>query len=142
MNGYPMLSSFQMLLNSRPPWSTVLVWYLRGIAVLLLVGGVIHWARIIGIVPWREVWFWDMPVEWQAVTVFFAVLDLVAGIGLWLSVSWGTVMWLFRAGSQIVIHTIFSDVFGRRPYEIAFYLMTIAIYLLLTYLMERENRAH
>ena len=42
------------------------------------------------------VWFWDMPVEWQAATVFFAVLDLVAAIGLWLAVSWGAVMWLLQ----------------------------------------------
>ena len=136
-----MLANFHAILSSRPPWGTILVWYLRAIAVLLLGGGLIHWARIIGITPWREVWFWDMPLAWQSATIFFGVLDLVAAIGLWLAVSWGTVMWLFRAGSQIVMHTLFSDIYGRRPYEISFYLLTIAGYLLLTYLMERENRA-
>lgn len=137
-----MFTSLLDLTRTRPPWSTVLIWYLRGIAILLIAGGIIHWARIIGIVPWRDIWFPDMPIAWQAATVFFGVLDLVAAIGLWLSVSWGTVMWLFRAGSQIVMHTVFSDIYGRRPYEIAFYLLTIALYLLLTYLMERENRTH
>ncbi len=137
-----MITSFQDLLKTRPPWSSVLVWYLRGMALLLIGGGIIHWARIVGFVPWRGQWFWDMPVEWQAATVFFAVLDLVAATGLWLAVSWGTVMWLFRAMSQIVMHSLFSDVFGRRPYEIAFYFLTIAIYLLLMYLMEREMRTN
>lgn len=136
-----MITTFQELLRARPPWSTVLIWYLRAMALLLIGGGVIHWARIVGYVPWREVWFWDMPIAWQAATVFFGVLDLVAAIGLWLTVSWGTVMWLVRAFSQIVMHTIFWETFGRRPYEISFYLLTIAIYLLLLYLMERENRA-
>ncbi|TWI92601.1 hypothetical protein JM93_00143 [Roseibium hamelinense] len=117
-----------------------MVLYLRCMALLLLGGGIIHWARIIGIVPWRDTWFWDMPLSWQTVTVFFAVLDLVAAIGLWLTVSWGTVMWFFRAGCQILMHTAFADMFGRRPYEIAFYLLTIAIYLLLLYLTEREAR--
>jgi len=126
--------------NNRPAWSVMLVWYLRAMAVLLIGGGLIHWARIVGMVPWRGVWFWDMPIEWQAATVFFAVLDLVAAIGLWLTVSWGTVMWLTRALSQVVMHTMFSDVFGRRPYEIAFYLLTIAIYLVLLYLTDREQR--
>ncbi len=135
-----MIVSFQDLIRNRPPWSVVLVWYLRVMAVLLLGGGVIHWARIVGVTPWRGVWFWDMPVEWQAATVFFGVLDLVAAIGLWLAVSWGTVMWLFRALCQVVMHTAFSDVFGRRPYEISFYAGTILVYLLLLYLMERENR--
>ena len=126
--------------NNRPSATIMLVWYLRAMAVLLIAGGLIHWARIVGIVPWRSVWFWDMPIEWQAATVFFAVLDLVAAIGLWLTVSWGTVMWLTRALSQVVMHTMFADVFGRRPYEIAFYLLTIAIYLVLLYLSDREQR--
>ncbi|GGE77779.1 hypothetical protein H1W37_00980 [Stappia taiwanensis] len=135
-----MISLIKDFVQSRPAWSVVLVWYLRAMAVLLLGGGLIHWARIIGIVPWRGAWFWDMPVEWQAATVFFAVLDLVAAIGLWLTVSWGAVMWLFRALTQVVMHSAFSDVFGRRPYEIAFYLLTIALYLTLLYLTEREQR--
>jgi hypothetical protein len=127
--------------KNRPAWSVALIWYLRAMAVLLIGGGLIHWARIVGIVPWRGFWFWDMPIEWQAATVFFAVLDLVAAIGLWLTVSWGTVMWLTRALTQVVMHTVFSDVFGRRPYEIGFYLATIAIYLVLLYLSDREQRS-
>lgn len=134
-----MFFSLQEFLNSRLPWQNVLVWYLRGIALLLIGGGIIHWARIVGITPWRGLWFWDMPIEWQAATVFFGVLDLVAAIGLWLAVSWGTVMWLFRAASQIVMHTLFSDIFGRRPYEIAFYFLTIGIYLLILYMIDREQ---
>ncbi|WP_306027602.1 MULTISPECIES: DUF6163 family protein [unclassified Stappia] len=128
-------------LKNRPAWSQILVWYLRGMAIMLIGAGLIHWARIVGIVPWRGLWFWDMPVEWQTATVFFAVIDLVAAIGLWLTVSWGAVMWLTRALTQVVMHSLFSDIFGRRPYEIAFYLTTIAIYLVLLYLSDREQRS-
>ncbi|WP_186395783.1 DUF6163 family protein [Stappia sp. TSB10GB4] len=135
-----MTALFLDFLKNRPPWSVTLVLYLRAMAILLLFAGLIHWGRIVGITPWRGQWFWEMPVEWQAATVFFAVLDLVAAIGLWLTVSWGTVMWLTRALSQVVMHTLFSDIYGRRPYEIAFYLTTIAIYLILLYLSEREQR--
>ncbi|AMN54008.1 MULTISPECIES: DUF6163 family protein [Stappiaceae] len=137
-----MITSFQDLIDSRPPWSTLLIWYLRGIAIILIGGGVIYWARIIGIVEWRGLWFWDMPVALQGAIVFFAVLDLVAATGLWLTVSWGTVMWIFRCFCQIVMHTAFSDLYGRRPYEIAFYLLTIAIYAGLAFLMDRENKAN
>ncbi|WP_298958053.1 DUF6163 family protein [uncultured Roseibium sp.] len=135
-----MITSFQDLIDSRPPWSTLLIWYLRVIAIILIGGGVIYWARIIGIVEWRGLWFWEMPIALQGAIVFFAVLDLVAATGLWLTVSWGTVMWLFRCFCQIVMHTAFSDLYGRRPYEIAFYLLTIAIYVTLHYLTIKENR--
>ncbi|MHC5653875.1 DUF6163 family protein [Stappia sp.] len=135
-----MIGALRDFWSNKRDWNSVLVWYLRAMAILLIGGGLIHWARIVGIVPWRGAWFWEMPVEWQAATVFFAVLDLVAAIGLWLAVSWGTVMWLLRALTQVVMHSLFSDIYGRRPYEIAFYLTTIAIYLVILYLADREQR--
>lgn len=136
-----MITSFQDLLDARPPWNSILVWYLRVIAVILIGGGVIYWARIVGIVEWRGHFFWEMPIALQVAIVFFAVLDLVAATGLWLAVSWGTVMWIFRCFCQIVMHTAFSDLYGRRPYEIAFLLGTIAVYAGLAYLTHRETRA-
>ena len=102
-------------------------------------GGVIYWARIVGVVEWRGSGFWEMPIAMQGAIVFFAVLDLVAAIGLWLTVSWGTVMWLFRCFCQIVMHTVFGPLWPR-PYEITFYLLTILIYVGLTYLMNRKTR--
>ena len=135
-----MLTLLQDFTRTRPPWRTVLVWYLRFLAILLIGGGIIHWARIVGYVPWRGVLFVDMQVDWQVATVYFGVIDMVAGIGLWLAASWGPVMWLLRLLSQIVMHTLFQSIFGSRPYEISFYLVTIAIYLALTVLSERERR--
>ncbi|MDN3718792.1 hypothetical protein QW131_05100 [Roseibium salinum] len=67
-----MITSFQDLIETRPPWSTVLIWYLRGIAILLFAGGVIYWARIIGVVEWRGFWFWEMPLALQGAIVFFS----------------------------------------------------------------------
>lgn len=119
----------------------LLLAFLRGIGATLVIAGIIHWARIIGYVPWRGYFFWDMPTEWQAVTVYFAVFDLTAAVGLWLGVSWGVVMWLMVALSQITMHSLFSDTFGQRPWEITYYLITIVVYLGLAYLAEREARA-
>ena len=38
-----------------------------------------------------------------AAVIFFAVLDLLAAVGLWLATPWGGVLWLFAALSQIFI---------------------------------------
>ncbi|MEI2387685.1 DUF6163 family protein [Breoghania sp. JC706] len=135
-----MLTLLQDFARVRPPWRTVLIWYLRFLAILLIGGGIIHWARIVGYVPWRGVMFVDMPVDWQVATVYFGVLDMVAGIGLWLAASWGPVMWLIRLLSQVIMHTLFQSTFGSRPYEISFYMVTIAVYVALTVLSERERR--
>ncbi|MDJ0932281.1 DUF6163 family protein [Breoghania sp.] len=135
-----MLSLLQHLARTRLSWRTMLVWYLRLLAILLIGGGIIHWARIVGYLPWRGEMFVDMPVEWQVATAYFGVLDMVAGIGLWLAASWGLVMWFLRVLSQVAMHTVFQDTFGSRPYEITYYILTIAIYLVLTVLTERERR--
>ena len=125
---------------SIPPFRTLLLWYMRAISVMMLVAGLIHWARIVGYVPWRGHYFLDMPTDWQAATVYFAVIELVAAIGLWLGVSWGAVVWLVVASSQILMHSAFAETFARRPYEILFYVITMAIYLVLFYLAERQDR--
>ncbi len=125
----------------RPPWREVLVWYLRLIGLHLLGAGIIHWARIVGFSEWRGHWFWEMPVAEQTVTVYFGVLDLVSAIGLWLGVSWGVVIWIFRILTQTVMHTAFSDIFGRRPYEIGFFVLTVGIYFVLAYLAQKEQQS-
>ena len=66
--------------------------------------------------------------EWQGVTIYFAVLDLVAAVGLWLGVAWGGVMWIFVALSVIVVHTVLADTYGQREFVIAYYVVNIVIY--------------
>ncbi len=38
---------------------------------------------------------------WQVATVFFAVIDLVAAVGLWLAAPWGAVVWLTAVVSMV-----------------------------------------
>src|ERR1043166_4401523 len=65
-------------------WTRRLVLYLRIVAGLALLKGLYHWAGILGIgAPPGEA-FDANPLPWQAATVFFAVIDPVAAVGLWL----------------------------------------------------------
>ncbi len=136
----PMLSLPPTVFGFPISWRLLLLTFLRIIGGTLVIAGVIHWARIVGYVPWRGAYFWNMPTDWQAVTIYFAVFDLAAAVGLWLGASWGVVMWLLVALSQITMHSLFADTFGHRPWEITYYVITILIYLALAYLTERESR--
>ena len=53
-------------------------------------------------------------MPWQAATIFFAVIDLVAAVGLWLAAAWGGVVWLTAAISMAAIELFFPQVFGGR----------------------------
>ncbi len=135
-----MIASVKGYFSSKTPFQQMIRWYFRLLAIQLLGGGIIHWARIVEYVEWRGKFFSQMPADWQIATVYFAVIDLVAAVGLWLVTSWGVVIWLLRALSQVVMHTVFADSFGQRPYEITFYLVTIAIYLVMHYYAEKEKQ--
>lgn len=91
-------------------WRLVLVWLLRLMAVLWLLKGLSAWAVILGVQQVTSVAFEQRSMMFQATTIFFAVTDLVAAIGLWLTAAWGGVVWLIAAGSQLMLGYFFPRV--------------------------------
>ena len=43
--------------------------------------------------------------------VFFAVVDFIASIGLWLAAPWGGVIWLVSVGAQLLVLTVMPGFF-------------------------------
>src|SRR5207247_6917455 len=66
---------------------------------------------------------------YQAATVFFAVIDLVAAVGLWLAAPWGAVVWLTSVISMAAVEALFPQIYGGRLWVIG-----IEVVLLLAYL--------
>ena len=69
-------------------------------AVLWVVQGLLQWSAVL--LP-REPLFDAVTPVWGAAVIFFAILDLVAAVGLWLATPWGGVIWLFGAIAQIFV---------------------------------------
>ncbi|AEV38098.1 hypothetical protein PSE_3594 [Pseudovibrio sp. FO-BEG1] len=132
---------FVELMKRVPSFQFLLHAYVRLLAVFMLFAGLNYWSAIIGVRLIDGMPFEDVGVQVQSTIIFFAILDLVTAIGLWLLSSWGTVMWLFRSLAQVVMYSVFPMVFGRSPTEVVFYISAIAVYLVLLYLAEREERA-
>ena len=114
-------------------WRTAMMWYMRALGVAWIGAGILEWARIIGILQMRGVWFWDLQV------VYFAVFSLVAGVGMWLTVSWGTVLWILVAASQILCHTVLTDLFGSGMLVVGANVLTVLVYVGLVVMVERED---
>src|ERR1700730_19465117 len=88
-----------MMFNLRDTgWTGRLGVFLRAMAVLSMLKGLYHWAAVCGIIG-EEGGFEAHIQSWQATTVFFAVIDLVAAVGLWLGAPGGGVIWLTPAGA-------------------------------------------
>jgi len=128
-----------IVLNFRDMgWTGRLAWYLRAMAGLSMIMGLYHWAAICGIIG-EEGGFEAHIQSWQATTVYFAVIDLVAAIGLWLMAPWGAVVWLTSTVSMIVVHVFFDQVYGTDVLIIIAGAAAIMAYLVLAILAAREH---
>ena len=93
-------------------WPHWLVVFLRVMAGLSLLKGLYHWAELCGIGVEPTDLFEYHSIAWQTATVFFAVIDLIAAVGLWLAAAWGAVIWLTAVASMLAVEIFFPQVFG------------------------------
>ena len=119
-------------------WTERLVLFLRVMAALSILKGLYHWAVVCGFVGSSD-GFLALPVPTQTATVFFAVIDLVAAVGLWLAAPWGAVVWLTAAVSMAVITMFFPQVYGTQPVVVVLEGAVIAGYLVLAIQAAREH---
>lgn len=116
-----------------------LVLAVRVLAVVFIVSGLKRWGIILGpLAPGGD--FQNLPIEPAVSTIFFSVADLVSAVGLWLLASWGTVVWLITALTEVVLHSAFRAIFGFEPALIAFHVGSVFIYAVLTFFYERSRR--
>jgi Family of unknown function (DUF6163) len=93
-------------------WTRRLVLFLRVMAAMSMIKGLYHWAQVCGIGIGQGEPFENQSIAWQTGTVFFAVIDLVAAVGLWLAAAWGAVIWLTSVASMLAVEVFFPQVFG------------------------------
>ena len=98
--------------RSAAIWTRRLVLFLRVMAGVSMLKGLYHWSRVVGIGVDDSQLFEYHSIAWQSATVFFAVLDLVAAVGLWLAAAWGAVVWLMSIASILAVEIFFPQIFG------------------------------
>jgi len=120
-------------------WTERLVLFLRVMAVLSMFKGLYHWAEITGFIGGEDRAFEAQTMQWQTATVYFAVIELVAAVGLWLATPWGAVVWLTTIVSTAVIELMFPTIYGGNLFAVLFTLILLAGYLVLAWLSARER---
>jgi len=120
-------------------WTVRLVWFLRAMSVLSLAKGLYHWAIIVGVGDGPDNAFVLHSLPWQTATVFFAVIDLVAAVGLWLAAVWGAVVWLTASVSMAAVEVFFPQVYGGRLLVVLTEFVLLGSYLYLALMSAREH---
>lgn len=120
-------------------WTGRLILFLRVMAGVSMLKGLYHWARVCGIGVGEDELFQLHSIAWQSATVFFAVIDLVAAVGLWLAAAWGAVIWLMSIASMLALEVFFPQVFGGGLLSVFAELALIVIYLALALKSAQEH---
>jgi hypothetical protein len=120
-------------------WTRRLVLFLRIMAVLSVVKGLYHWAQVTGFAGGEDDAFENQSMAWQTSTVYFAVIELVAAVGLWLATPWGAVVWLTTVVSMAVIELMFPAIYGGSITIVALEALMLAAYLALAWMAARER---
>ncbi len=125
--------------SDRGTWTEYLVLFLRIMAVVSLMKGLYHWGEVCGIGAGADGGFQTHTIAWQTSTVFFAVLDLVAAVGLWLAAPWGAVIWLTSVVSMAAVEVFFPQVYGGSIFVVFVEMLLLGGYLYLAIASAREH---
>ena len=114
--------------RSETRWGLILVIFMRLLAGLWIVQGLLQWAAFM--LP-RDSLFDHLRISQTAAVMFFSVVDFLAAVGLWLATPWGAILWLFAALSQIFVALSVRHVFA--PTWIVCNAVLIVVYFALTW---------
>jgi hypothetical protein len=120
-------------------WTRRLVLFLRVMALLSILKGLYHWAQVTGFVGGEDDAFENQSMAWQAATIYIAVIELVAAVGLWLATPWGAVVWLTTVVSMAVIELMFPGIYGGSLVVVGVEAFMLAAYLALAWMAARER---
>lgn len=123
-------------LLATPPkhvrWNLVLVWFMRILALIWVAKGLAAWAAILGIGSATALEARSQ--GYQATTVYFAVIDLVAAVGLWLTSTWGGVLWLLAVMSHLILAVFFPRFVANGAVLVALLILCTMVYLTISWL--------
>jgi hypothetical protein len=120
-------------------WTKRLVLFLRAMAVIAMMLGLYNWAQITGFIGNEDTAFEVQTAQWRSATVYFAVIELVAAVGLWLATPWGAVVWLTTVVSMAVIELMFPAIYGGNVMVVVFAAIMLVAYLALAWMAARER---
>ena len=94
-------------------YGLALVVFMRCAAAVWLAQGLLQWSAVLASTPDGQSPLLALAPVAMAATFFFAVMDFVAAVGLWLAASWGGVLWLVAVGAQLLAIVVMPGFFDH-----------------------------
>ncbi|OQP88281.1 hypothetical protein BTR14_02230 [Rhizobium rhizosphaerae] len=118
---------------------TLFTLFLRLVALGCFWSGLNYWALLVGYSYGGIARFDLLPVPWRVVATTLAVTYPVAALGLWLLVSWGPVIWVVAAATEIVMYGYYTQVFGEKPLILILHGMVAVVFVLFRAVIARQR---
>ncbi len=117
-------------------WGLTLILFMRLVGVLWMFQGLIHWRTILA----GDVAFDALPTSIMGAVIFFAVIDLLAAVGMWLATPWGGVLWILAAIAHALITIALPDfVAGGRVVLAVDVALVVAYFVISWYAAQERN---
>ncbi len=107
---------------------TAFLVFMRVVGIFLIFAGMRYWSSIVGYVGDESEALWMLSAPRQVVTVFYAVLLPVAGVGMWFGSSWGIGLLFISLVIQFVLEFGFTDDFPSQWPTIIMHFLIIGTY--------------
>lgn len=114
--------------------------FLRLIAGYSLLFGVLYWVRLVGVYDAPQWRFDIMTVEWQVAAATLAALFPFAAIGLWMTASWGPVIWFLCAAMETVMYAGLPEIYGHRPLVVVSHAFVAMVYIAFRLALHYQRR--
>jgi uncharacterized membrane protein (DUF2068 family) len=121
-----------------PPWRRRRTHYLRALAILLLISGLWQCSFALGAFTLDGRSFLDLRGPARNALTAFAVLDLVAAVGLWLGAVWGPVLFAVDTIAAVALRTFSAETHGSAPIMNTLWLLLLAGLVVFTVLVRLE----
>ena len=120
-------------------WGFLLTWFMRAVGILWIMKGLSAWAVILGV--WTPAGqFEARSTGYQATIIYFALIDLIAAVGLWMGRTWGGIMWLLDLMSHVSLAAVVPVNVAGGLTTMVFFLTLVAVYLAISWLVAQEGQ--
>ena len=110
------------------------------LALVWIAKGLVAWCVILGVPVPLVSNFENLDTPDQTKLVLFSILDLVAGVALWLSPQWGGVVWLIACLAECV-RQLASDSSAARELALAILLFSLLLFFAARYAAKPASNA-
>ncbi|WP_137132945.1 DUF6163 family protein [Rhizobium sp. FY34] len=116
------------------------VGFLRLVALVCFWFGLQYWSMLVGYSFDGRARFDLLALPWRAAASGLAVVFPVVSLGLWMTASWGAVLWVIAAGTQLLMYQVWPEIFGHNVLIPLMHGLVASLYIVFRLALYLDNR--